>query len=45
MTREEQVAREMQEREMSAAAAEDKTEAVSSRFAPAIPHADVADFA
>ena len=45
ITREEQVAREMKEREMSAAAAQDKTEAASSRFAPAIPHADVTDFA
>ena len=45
MTRENQVAREMQEREISAAAAQDKTEAASSRFAPVIPHADVTDFA
>ena len=45
MTREEQVAREMQEREISAAAAQDKTEAVRSRFVPAIPHADVTNFA
>ena len=44
-TREEQVAREMQEREISVAAAQDKTEAGSSRFAPAIPHANVTDFA
>ena len=37
----------MQEREISAAAtaAQDKTEAASSRFAPAIPHADATDFA
>ena len=45
MTREEQVGREMQEHEISAAAVQDKTEAASSRFAPAIPHADVTDFA
>ena len=45
MTREEQVAREMQEQEISAAAAQDKTEVASSRFAPAISHADVTDFA
>ena len=30
---------------MSAAAAQDTTEAVSSRFAPAIPHAGLTDFA
>ena len=45
MTREEQVAREMQEREISAATAQDKTQAASSRFAQAISHADVTDFA
>ena len=39
MTREEQVARETQKRETSPAAAQDKTEAASARFAPAIFHA------
>ena len=45
ITREEQVAREMQEHEISAVAAQDKTEAASARFAQAISHADVTDFA
>ena len=44
MTREEQVAREMQEHEISAAATQDKTEAASARFGQAISHADVTDF-
>ena len=37
--------RQMQERKISAAAAQDKTKAASSRFAPAISHADVTDSA
>ena len=45
MTREEQVARETQEREIPPAAAQDKTEAASARFAQAISHADVTSFA
>ena len=45
MTREEQVARKIQEREISAAAAQNKTEAASARFAQAFPHADKTDFA
>ena len=45
MTREKQVAREEQKQEISAVAAQDKTEAASSRFTPAISHADVTDFA
>ena len=46
-TRDEQVAGEVRERDISAAAAaaRDKTEAASSRFAPAIPRADATDFA
>ena len=44
MTREEQVAREMQEHEISSAATQDKTEAASARFAQAISHTDVTDF-
>ena len=44
MSREEQVARKMQERQI-APAAQDKTEAASLGFAPAIPHADATDFA
>ena len=44
---EEQVAEEMQEREIStaAAAAQDNTEAASPRFAPVIRQADAPDFA
>ena len=45
MTREEQVARETQERKISPAAAQDKTEAASARFAQAISHVDVTNFA
>ena len=45
MTREKQVARKMQERQIPPAAAQDKTEAASSRFAPAISHADATNFA
>ena len=45
MTREEQVARKMQEGQIPPAAAQDKTEAASSGFASAIPHADATDFA
>ena len=45
MTREEHVAREVQEREISAGTAQDKTEAANSRFAQAISHVDVTDFA
>ena len=45
MTREELVARKMQEREIPPAAAQDKTEAAGSGFAPAIPLADATDFA
>ena len=46
-TRDEQVEGEMQTRDISTAAAvaQDKTEAASSRFAPAIPHADATNFA
>ena len=46
-TREEQVEGEMQEQEIStaAAASQDKAEAASSRSAPAIPHADVTNSA
>ena len=43
-TREEKVAREMQEQRISAAAAQTKTEAASARFAQAISHVDVTDF-
>ena len=45
MTREDQIARKMQERQIPPAAAQDKTEAAGSGFAPAIPHADATDFA
>ena len=45
MTREEQVAPETQEREISPAAAQDKTKAASARFAQAIFHVDVTTFA
>ena len=45
MTREEQVAREMQEHETSAVATQDKTEASSAGIDQVIPHADVTDFA
>ena len=41
MTREEQVARETQVREIPPAAAQDKTEAAGARFAQAISHANV----
>ena len=44
MTREEQVARETQELEIPPAAAQDKAEAASARFAQAISHADATDF-
>ena len=44
MSRDEQVAREMKEHEISAAAAQDKTEIASARFARAISHVDVTDF-
>ena len=44
-TREELVARDTQERETSPAAAQDKTGAISPRFAPAISHAGVTIFA
>ena len=45
MTREERIAREMQECKIPPAAAQDEAEAASSRFAPAIPHVDLASFA
>ena len=44
VTREEKVAREIQEHEISGAAAQAKTEAASARFAQAISHVDVTDF-
>ena len=45
ITREEQAAREMQERAVSPAAAQDKTAAASARLAQAFPHAHMTNFA
>ena len=44
MTREEQIAREIQEHDISAATPQDKTETASARLAQAVPHAYATDF-